>query len=223
MFNFLYLAHSQERFRRQALFSVLSLLHYLKDSSLEHRIVVYTDDEAFFRPLDIVTQPLSVERITEWKGEIDFVHRMKIELMLHAQRKFEGRMMFLDSDNYIFADPIPFLRAWPEGTAIMDKLEYRLDRPADRVGRKYKRFFSKAHKFGASGARYSVNMQQPCWNSGIIGIPPSDPGILTDVLSVCDDVHSQFRKHLSEQMAFCIVLNRNFNIIPFRGQSFCRY
>lgn len=216
MVTFVYLAHSQERFRRQTAFSILSLLEYLVGSDFEYRIAVYTDEPAFFQKLEVDTVEVSAARLLDWKGEIDFVHRSKICVMLDAAERYEGKIMFLDSDNCLFQNPTDFLQNWDENTVIMEKLEYELQSPADLVGKKYKRFFKKTDSF----AGYKVDMTQQCWNSGIIGLPETAQKQLPEVLKVCDEMHKQFNKHLSEQMAFSIVMSKHFQVVPFKDYTY---
>lgn len=214
MVNFIYLAHSQERFLRQTVFSILSYQRFLLNSDLPHRIVVFTDEPTFFEPLGVSTQLITEKQKTDWRGSIDFVHRMKIMVMIEAAEKFEGRLFFLDSDNYALQDPTKFLKTWEDDTVIMEKMEYVLDKPGDLVGKKYKRFFKKTSNF--ADGDYVVTMNQNCWNSGIIGIPESGRKLLPEILSVCDDMHTKFNKHLSEQMAFSIVLSKHYEVVPFK-------
>ena len=218
MVNFIYLAHSQERYLRQTVFSILSYQQFLKTSNLEHRIIVFTDNPDFFKPLGVITHLVSESQKVEWKGAINFIHRMKIMVMIEAKEKHEGKLLFIDSDNYAIHDPTDFLHAWNEDKVIMEKLEYVLQKPADLVGKKYKRFFKKSSVFGQPN--YSVDMNQQCWNSGIIGIPGSGKKLLPEILSVCDDMHSKFQKHLSEQMAFSIVLGKHYEVQAFKPFTF---
>jgi hypothetical protein len=220
MINFIYLAHGQERYRRQALFSMLSLMGHLRNGALPHRVVVYTDDPAFYSPVGVLTRKVDAEILAAWTGEIKFVHRAKICVMQRAGLEFEGRLFFLDSDNYVYSDPVPFLSDWKEDTVIMEKLEYMLDRPADLLGRKYRRFFRRQGMKIGAGPYGNIRPDQPCWNSGIIGLPEGAIGQLAHILVLCDEMHRLFPKHLSEQMSFSIVLGAEFSIRAFNGQTY---
>ena len=220
MVNFIYLAHSQDRYRRQTVFSVLSLLEYLQKSDLDHRVIVYTDKPAFFSPLRVETVLLEANQITEWTEKIDYIHRAKICLALDTASRFSGRLLTLDSDNCFISDPTEFLSTWSEDTVIMDKLEYLLGKPADLVGKKYKRFFKKNTFLGDENCQYEVTMQQECWNSGVLGLPESARSFLPHSLAVCDNLHTRFRKHISEQLATSIVMRKHFKIVSFRKYTY---
>lgn len=220
MINFIYLAHSKERFLRQTVFSALSLMETLKDDRLKYRIIVYTDNPHYFKPLDIEVMKIDAQRVKEWTEKIDYIHRAKICLMIDAAQHFDGRLMTLDSDNCFFEDPTDCLLAWKEDTVIMDKFEYFLKKPADRIGKKYKRFFKTNHFLGGDACNYEVTMEQECWNSGILGLPESARQYLPHSLAVCDDLHTRFRKHISEQLATSIVMSRYFKIVPFKQFTF---
>lgn len=220
MFNFIYLAYGQDRFRRQTVFSVLSLLAYLTKSSLPHRVVIYTDQPEFFSPLGVETVLLEAGKIKEWTEKTEYIHRAKICLAMDASSRFSGKLLTLDSDNCFFADPTAFLSEWPEDTVIMDRMEYILAKPADLVGKKYKRFFKKNTFFGNEDCQYEVTMQQECWNSGVLGLPESAQKFLPHSLAVCDDLHTRFRKHISEQLATSIVMRKHFKIVSFREYTY---
>ena len=141
MINFLYLAHSTERFRKQTVFSILSLLEYLNEGKIEYRIIVYTDEPAYFNCLEVETQLIDSAQIDEWKGPDKFVHRCKICMIIDAAEKFEGKLVYLDSDNCVFRSPVQMLKDWKEDLAIMQDLEYVLENPADLMGKKVQAVF----------------------------------------------------------------------------------
>jgi hypothetical protein len=220
MVNFIYLAHSQERFLRQTLFSALSLMEYLSQGNLECRIIVYTDNPDFFKPLGLETMPIDAARIRSWTEKIDYIHRAKICLMIDAAKHFEGKLMTLDSDNCFYSEPTDFLNSWADDTVVMEKFEYHLKKPADRVGRKYKRFFQSCHSLGDPFCNYEVTMNQECWNSGVLGVPETARQYLPHALAVCDDLHTIFNKHISEQLATSIVMSKRFKIVAFKQFTF---
>lgn len=182
--------------------------------------MVYTDNPDYFKPLGVKTMSIDEERIKEWTEKIDYVHRAKICLMIDAAENFDGRLITLDSDNCFFADPSEFLSNWDTETVIMEKFEYLLKKPGDRVGKKYKRFFKTNHFLGGKSCNYEVTMEQECWNSGVLGLPDEARQYLQDSLAVCDDLHTRFRKHISEQLATSIVMSRYFKIVPFKQFTF---
>ena len=63
-------------------------------------------------------------------------------------------------------------------------------------------------------------MQQACWNAGVVGLSEKATAYLPDVLALCDTIHSLFPKHLSEQMAFNIVMSRHFRLKGFSDVSY---
>lgn len=220
MVTFVYLAHSQERFRKQAAFSILSLLGQLQGSDLEFRIAVYTDDASFFEKLPVETVHVTAEEISEWSKPIDYIHRAKLCLIQAAADRFEGAVITLDSDNCFRKDPTEFLKQWNSDTVIMEKLEYILDKPADLVGKKYKRFLKRKKVFKGVSRDYTVTMSQECWNSGVFGIQDPQRPYLKDSLSVCEDLHTSFRKHISEQLASSIVMSAHFKIVDFKEYTY---
>ncbi len=220
MVNFIYLAHSQERFRKQAVFSILSLLEYMNPEKLDYRIVVYTDEPDYFGSVPVETVVISRQQIDEWTRPIDYIHRAKLCLLIDAAERFKGAIVTLDSDNCFRKNPTRYLNEWKGDTVFMEKLEYALQKPADLVGKKYKRFFTKKRVFTGVSQTYEVSMTQECWNSGVLGIQDPQRPYLKDALAVCDDLHTSFRKHISEQLASSIVLSKHFKIVPFRDYTY---
>lgn len=220
MINFVYLAHSQERFIKQAVFSVLSLLEYLSDSTFDSRVIVYTDQPDYFSRLKVETVLIGKAELKEWRGSIDFVHRMKICVLQDTAKRFDGRFFYLDTDNCAFQSPISLLKQWRDDTVFMSSLEYVLENPGDLVGKKYKRFFKKQSHFIGKVQSYEVTLRQECWNAGVIGLPREAIKYLPDVLALCDEMHKAFPKHLSEQMAFNIVMGHHFQLVGFSDFSY---
>ena len=220
MVNFIYLAHSKERFRNQAVFSVLSLLEYLINSAIDYRVIVYTDQPEYFSSIEVETVLIGQGELIEWKGDVGFVHRMKICLLQDAAKRFDGRLFYLDTDNCVFQNPISLLNNWKSDTVFMSSLEYVLENPADLVGKKYKRFFKKQSQFNGKTQPYNVTQKQECLNAGVIGLPREAIQYLPDVLALCDEMHKVFPKHLSEQMAFNIVMGHHFRLAGFSNFSY---
>src|SRR5690554_3980646 len=99
--HILYFTHGQKEFLNEAVFALLS--YYAHHKEEENKIVVYTDNVDYFKqklPLSIAYIPLSQETIQKWKGDINFVHRVKIELLKDFATKFSGNVLYLDSDTY---------------------------------------------------------------------------------------------------------------------------
>lgn len=220
MINFIYLAHTQSRYRLQAWYSILTLLEFLPQADFEWQIVVYSDSAEEFQRLGVKVELINQQTLQDWRGPMDFVHRGKVKVMQDAAKKFDGHLFFVDSDNCVIKSPNQFLQNLDQGIVIMDKLEYLLGNPADRVGEKYWKFLQKQPQLKTSTGSFNIDGKTAIYNSGIIGIPEQYCPLLPDILALCDDLHQRFPKHLSEQYAFGITLGRHATILPFEEYSY---
>lgn len=80
--HILYFTHGSDEYLNEAVFALLSYYAHHKEN--ENKIVVYTDNIDYFKqklPSSIEYVLLNKEIIKKWAGEINFVHRIKIELL----------------------------------------------------------------------------------------------------------------------------------------------
>src|SRR5437764_6324845 len=130
-----------------------SLLKYLGIYNMqpptETGIIIYTDQPAqfeafapFFKLFQI--KEISGRQIREWRGNIDFVHRVKIEIINEFLENTEGSLIYLDTDTYI-NDPIEqIFKDIENGVFYMHGYEGVLDRSINPVFAKWDKFLSRA-------------------------------------------------------------------------------
>jgi hypothetical protein len=70
----IYQAYGKEEIKQECLFSLLSLRYHASEAFLE--------------------------KLQDWRGSIDFVHRVKIKILQDAAQKYEGKFIYLDTDTY---------------------------------------------------------------------------------------------------------------------------
>src|SRR5687768_16104808 len=100
-------AYGSPRVIRQARFAVLTFLHHALERDEPWTVVVYTDEPGAFADLgpNVVTEPMHDARLTAWRGEIDFVHRVKLEILLDCLERHDGTLLYVDSDTWFAGDP----------------------------------------------------------------------------------------------------------------------
>jgi hypothetical protein len=86
----LYLSHGRDEFHLQAQLSILTLLHFLRDSDLDYWLVVYTDAPWKFEKYGVETVVLDEDQIRQWRGAYNFVHRVKIMTLADASERSAG-------------------------------------------------------------------------------------------------------------------------------------
>src|SRR5215218_7933039 len=102
----LYQAYGGVDFINECRYSLLKYLHvYNLKPPATTGIFVYTDQPhlfsdffPFFHRLEFI--PLKNETIKQWRGPHDFVHRFKIEMILDFLNRFDGNLLYCDTDTY---------------------------------------------------------------------------------------------------------------------------
>jgi hypothetical protein len=200
-----YIAFGSDDFRNEALCSVLSYLLVRKPDE-DTTVLIYTDNANHFQQLAEATAPIIYEEVEptqwqQWRGEIDFVHRIKVEVLLHAVQKYGGNTLFLDSDTFFLQSPTPIFDALAAGQHFMHKYESTLSTSS-----------------GLHRTLYDILRQQPptdwtshlattkMYNAGAIGLGATDIPLLERVLALTDSLYRIHSSHVMEQLSFSMCL-----------------
>ena len=202
-------AYGSPRIVQEARFAILTFLHFALPRAGEWRVVVYTDQPARFGDLGpgVVTEPIDPSRLAAWRGAIDFVHRVKLELLLDCVARHPGTLLYADSDTYFTADPWTLWARIGPGDAVMHEREGRLDEEANGIMRKMHRFVRDTELPLPGGERERIAGSTEMWNAGVVGLDASvaEP-LLRRALALTDAMHARYRKHVTEQLAVSWVL-----------------
>lgn len=213
-----YQAYGQECIRQECMFSILSLCS-LKVAD-KYQIVVYTDkpeDFALLKPINglhLSFEILKPEQIQEWRGEIDFVHRVKICLLLDVCDKYKGNILYLDTDTYFTEDPQPLFEHIASGTYVMHLPEGRIDSGQNLVFKKLYRFLRK-NNFTIQTPQKNILVEGKTlmWNAGVVGLSSNDRSLLDEVLLFNDSLHKKYPKHITEQLGFSYFMQQH-KLVP---------
>jgi hypothetical protein len=205
MEHLIYLACGHRNLQVQALYAAYSALAW--KGGLELQVHVYSDVPAVFQPLagQIQLHELRAEKVRAWRGPADYPFRIKIVALGEAAREHgEERVLFADSDTFFFADLAPiFVRIGP-GNAVLHRKEYAvLTHPTGQLQR-FRRRMGKFHFRGSA-----IDLNADMWNSGAIGLHPSQFHLLHTVLAFIDAISPRYKKQLVEQYAVAYFLQKN--------------
>ena len=210
----LFQAYGNEGILLECKFALLQLLKYNNTNSF--CVILYTDNHAFFK--DVLQQfihhqivPLTPGKIKEWRGEINFVHRIKIAMLLHFFETHNGAVLYFDTDTYCRASIISLFEAIEKGNIYMHTYEGNLDDRKSIVFKKWKHFL-KENKIACNGKAVANIDAIQMWNAGVLGFSGTYLPQLKQVLQLTDSIYPIFPKHTVEQFAFSYIFQNTISI-----------
>jgi hypothetical protein len=211
-----YQAYGVTDVMRQTTFSIVTLLGQLKESKAL-RVVVYTDKPEFFYDFfkgesRIHFEVVSLEQIKKWRGAIDFVHRVKIEILKDASNKFSGPLFYADGDTYFLESPRALFMQVSDQISLMHIPESALDKGKDPISKKMNRFVKK-NVFKVDSKDVKIESSTVMWNAGVIGVSESNKKFFDQIVQLTDEMHSRYPKHVNEQLAVSFVLQKNTRVL----------
>jgi hypothetical protein len=201
-------AYGNEGIMQECVFALLTLCRQHTREELKGlQVWIYTDKPEFFRSfrdcwLDLRFREVDREQLRQWRGKIDFLHRVKIEVLRDFCSGHEGQVLYLDTD-VCFTQPITTIFTdLAEGKLYMHIMEGLVHESGNVMIRKLSRFIKKNGPLIVDGNEISIPDQTSMWNAGVIGFHTRYSSLLEAVLKFTDAVYLQFHKHVVEQFAF---------------------
>lgn len=175
---------------------------------------IYTDKPDWFRqfrdcPLDLHFYEITPALLTQWRGDINFVHRVKIEVLRDFVQQQKGTVLYLDTDVYFTRSIFPILQRIEKGELFMHVSEGQLNDDATPMMAKLHRFFRKQSAFQIGDKKETIPLDTVMWNAGVLGFHSDMATVLDEVLAFTDTVHRLFPKHIVEQFAFSYFFAKN--------------
>lgn len=206
-----YQAYGKDEIGSEAIFSALTLM-YLGPLSENTKIIFYTDRPQFFYPIfkdsnAVIFEEINAEKIKDWRGKIDFVHRVKIMILKDAVAKYKGNILYVDSDTWYSSTLDAIFSGIAAGKIYMHTNEGALKSKKNPIFKKMYRFI-KSNSFTINQQTLQISDDQDMWNAGVIGFNSSYNSKLDEVLELTDKMYSKYQKHVMEQLAFSIILNK---------------
>lgn len=205
----LYFTHGSDEFLNEAVFALLS--YYAHHKPDENKIVIYTDNIPYFKkrlPQNIEYVALDKETVKNWKGEINFVHRAKIELLKDFSSRFSGNVLYLDSDTYFRTNISVLFEQIQKGIPVMSLEEGPIDSSSIKHLKEFDRYFKKKNyqlTIGNKTFEFQKNVRM--YNAGIIGTRlPDNAPLLDEALRITDYIYPENPSHVVEQFAFSYLL-----------------
>lgn len=212
----LFFTHGGDEFLNEAVFALLS--YYAHHEINENKIVIYTDNIPFFEnklPKNIEYISLTKETIAKWKGEINFVHRAKIELLKDFSQRFTGNVLYLDCDTYFRTNISTLFESIENKTPVMSIIEGDIDSSPLKNMRDFNRYFKKKnHRLTIGTKTFQFKKNVSMYNAGIIGTNIKESATLfQDALELTDTIYPENPLHIVEQFAFSYLFQTKYSSI----------
>ena len=221
---FLTQSFGRESEYRRAILAVLSFWAWYKGDE-KVVTVIMTDKPDYFRPffsgIEVDYLLLTTDKIKVMRGDINFIHRMKIALIDEVYQKYPNSdLLYIDSDTFFTQEPSSLLNSITTGTSFMHLLEYEYadykifsqsgdgeDTHKDLVS------LLNTSKFETSIGEISLN-GLATWNAGVLGIASDVKNIIPDVYQLTDIFYKRAPMNGSEQAAFSFMLQKISTVKP---------
>jgi hypothetical protein len=176
-------------------------------------IWLYTDNPDWFSRfadsgLNLHFRTINQQLISQWRGAINFVHRIKIEVLRDFCATRKGNVLYVDTD-VVFTHAIE--RMWlniEAGQLYMHVMESVVADGANPVTRKLNAQLHQKEYLPGLPLLYDM----PMWNAGVLGFNTRHKQLLEQVLLLTDQLYTDFPKHIAEQFAFSAIFGRQGNI-----------
>ncbi len=207
MANYLiYQAYGSPDILNEALFSILSYLRQPAGAT----VLVYTDNPAHFRAVlgeaaGVAYVPIEPAQWRAWRGDIDFVHRVKIMVLQHAAAHYAGNLLYADTDTVFTQSPAEIFDLISQGQHFMHLSEGRLN-DGNSLNRKINRVLQARDTPALVGG--PISPATCMYNAGVMGLRSTDAPLLAQVLALTEQLHRLYPKHVMEQLAFSVIWAR---------------
>lgn len=204
-------AYGQLNIIHQNIFSIFSLLNKLNGQFEELKIIVYTDNanafEKYFSGIPQISyRKIDAAQIKKWRGAIDFVHRVKVEILKEVSEQYHDDVFYVDGDTLFLDSPIKLFKLVDNKNSLMHICENVISTGKDPLSKKIKKYLKKYQP--------DISIHTSMWNAGVLGISKSINNCHQQVLDLTDKMYSQYPKHVMEQLAFSYVLQNQTQIHP---------
>ena len=206
-----YLAWGPRRLVEITAFSILTFLRVAPDLGRPYRIMVYTDQPATFRRYGIEAEFVGLETLGDSApATARYLHRSKMVAVQHAAEAYPGHVFYLDGDTYFTTAPVTQFAGLSATSSIMHVREYRLSQ-----GRADLHEVVRTREFQSRALRVAKTWSDVAmWNAGAVGIAEANKRLIPEVLGAADELYSYYGHHISEQLAWNLVLSQVGDLRP---------
>lgn len=219
----IYMAHGADCYRDEAIYSILSLWRW--HDPADFTLLVATDDPTHFERIlgthtSVRYLPLSATQLHDWRGSINYVHRIKSCVVQWAMQSTGASAgdgyMFVDSDTTFTAPITPVFTRITQGEVFLHQSEGTVEgtrHETNSKGRLYRAI--RAQPFRVCGTEQHLRTGMTLWNSGVIGLRGDQLGLLQETIDAIDAIYPLVQINTVEQIALSAVLDlKNIPVYP---------
>jgi hypothetical protein len=200
----------------RTILSIWSFYVHVSAEFKKSKTLLFTDKPDFFRAylsdLPVTYILLTPERMTEMRGNNDFLHRIKIAIIAEAFQRSEGNLLYIDGDAFFTGDPSYLFQRLTKRASFMHTNEYpfyalgNMPLPSGAPFRAVLNYLEVNAFTMANGSRLKFPSTLFSWNAGVVMLHRDQAYLLGDVFAITDQLYAATGNHASEQYAFSIVL-----------------
>ncbi|ALI99754.1 hypothetical protein [Rufibacter tibetensis] len=210
----LFLAYGASNLYYQVVFCILTMFYHLNGKFNNIEIVIYTDKLKVFRKflkgIPVSIELLSKEDIKEYKGPMNFVHRVKTCVLQDCFIKYKKDIFYMDGDTFFWKNPIPLFARISKEVSIMNTNEFDLNEGGgfEDINWVTLRRVLKENQFSLKGKNFKIPLTARMWNAGVTGISYDNAHLVEDVLNLTDQIFSKSSLFSAEQFSLSYILQQ---------------
>lgn len=209
-------SYGHESILQECIFALLTLCYWYPNGLPDNiQVWIYTDNPDYFRQFNCSIPlhfgKMDVTLIKQWRGSIDFVHRVKIELLRDFIKDHSGNVLYLDTDICFLRPVDALLQAIDDGHFYMHVMEGIIAQEANPIFRKLNAFLKNNRSFTITNKPIIIPADIAMWNAGVLGFKTNDSK-LEQVLEFTDTLYTSFPKHVVEQFTFSLFFQMKGNV-----------
>lgn len=195
-----------ERFHLELTFSMASALRHMKGDPAGVRFALVCDERNARPDLGIEHIFISSDDIQRWQFDGRYNHAIKPHVVRHAQNRLQDKVAFVDTDTFFLAHPKSMFDRIGPGRTLLCSDEATL---ADDT---FNSWVKTTETVTELLGRYPISLQTRMNNSGVIGIDPSDAGLMDDVIEVMRALREIDSVFSAEQLAATMVFQTHTSV-----------
>ncbi len=221
----LYCALENEDIVKETILSIHTLFSF--NSMIKPKVIICTDQkdkfDSFYESNNcwyydkLIFEQIDKYELTQWKGKYNYIYRVKIKALIYIFQKYDGNILFVDSDVCILHDIQCIYDHISNNGVCLCSTEYITFDESIYLGKQYFYFknFVRGNNLVLKNANhhYEIPLSFMHFNSGALGINSQLKSLLNDVLDLCDFIcRYKLKFHNAEELAFSYVFQKHGNV-----------